>query len=210
MSDIRFDCPLCAGHLSIDDSGAGLEVSCPHCCKPILVPRLTSHPEVALPTQEREADPPPMIPESVGAPAQVVGSADIGSRTERANGLKNNPSADPETTLAPDVQCPKCGGSSVTSQPAVLLTLASNGIIFIFRALVAFGMMWLGFKAFSQLREMPSGIARSPIALEHRFRPASWRAKRFLPILGNPRPICFRSDFRIGATRYRESTAVVL
>lgn len=44
MSDITFDCPECAGHLVVDEKGAGMTVPCPECGKPISVPRLTTPP----------------------------------------------------------------------------------------------------------------------------------------------------------------------
>jgi membrane protein YdbS with pleckstrin-like domain/DNA-directed RNA polymerase subunit RPC12/RpoP len=38
MSDIRFKCPECKGDLSVDESGAGMTVPCPHCSEQITIP----------------------------------------------------------------------------------------------------------------------------------------------------------------------------
>jgi hypothetical protein len=38
MADIEFDCPKCNGHLAVDEKGAGLQVKCPDCGNPILIP----------------------------------------------------------------------------------------------------------------------------------------------------------------------------
>lgn len=37
--DIAFACPLCSGNLIVDVAGAGLTVDCPHCGKPITIPK---------------------------------------------------------------------------------------------------------------------------------------------------------------------------
>lgn len=38
MTDIEFDCPHCGHHLSVDARGAGREVPCPDCSKPVQIP----------------------------------------------------------------------------------------------------------------------------------------------------------------------------
>ena len=42
--DIKFNCPECGGSIAIEKRGAGLEVGCPHCAKPIVVPSISSEP----------------------------------------------------------------------------------------------------------------------------------------------------------------------
>ena len=44
--DIVFDCPNCGKNLAIDSRGAGLEIVCPDCNAPVMVP--------GLPLEERE------------------------------------------------------------------------------------------------------------------------------------------------------------
>jgi len=38
MSDIIFNCTGCGQMLEVDDSGAGMEVSCPQCASPLTIP----------------------------------------------------------------------------------------------------------------------------------------------------------------------------
>ena len=38
MSDIKFKCSACSGHLAIEEAGAGMDVSCPHCGSSTQVP----------------------------------------------------------------------------------------------------------------------------------------------------------------------------
>lgn len=71
MSEIRFDCPECGGHLSVDDEGAGMTVLCPECKKSIEIPRPAKDQEVpkndkitmppALPTQTTQKPPRPFV-----------------------------------------------------------------------------------------------------------------------------------------------------
>ena len=37
--DIRFNCPRCGQHLSVDENGAGMAVNCPNCSEHIEIPR---------------------------------------------------------------------------------------------------------------------------------------------------------------------------
>ncbi len=41
MSDIKFHCPNCGGHLVVNKRGIGLTVSCPHCSQSITIPDTT-------------------------------------------------------------------------------------------------------------------------------------------------------------------------
>lgn len=56
MSDIEFSCPECKGLLVVDERGAGLEVKCPECGKPIRIPG--EPPSVAI--RSAQAPPPPL------------------------------------------------------------------------------------------------------------------------------------------------------
>lgn len=38
MGDFSFKCPECNNNLSVDESGIGLQVTCPKCSKPIIIP----------------------------------------------------------------------------------------------------------------------------------------------------------------------------
>jgi DNA-directed RNA polymerase subunit RPC12/RpoP len=40
MSDIKFNCPQCGQHLTVDATGAGMTVACPKCGQAIIVPHL--------------------------------------------------------------------------------------------------------------------------------------------------------------------------
>ncbi len=51
MSDIRFNCPDCEGHLVVDSAGAGRQMSCPHCGKHLVIPEPVHPPPLATPTQ---------------------------------------------------------------------------------------------------------------------------------------------------------------
>jgi DNA-directed RNA polymerase subunit RPC12/RpoP len=53
--DITFNCPNCEQELAVDASGAGSEIECPACSKPITVP-------TPDPAQEPVAPPPPEAP----------------------------------------------------------------------------------------------------------------------------------------------------
>ncbi|MCX6908363.1 MAG: tetratricopeptide repeat protein [Verrucomicrobia bacterium] len=52
MADIEFDCPYCAQHLVVDGQGAGLDVPCPRCSKPITIPKQLSTNTAAAKSQE--------------------------------------------------------------------------------------------------------------------------------------------------------------
>jgi len=72
MPNITFKCPACNSLLEVDDSGAGREVKCPQCAKPVLIPATT--PYVAL------ATPPPPIPPTTQpqTPAGAIWSLVLG------------------------------------------------------------------------------------------------------------------------------------
>lgn len=54
MSDIKFNCPNCGQHISIDEAGRGYQVDCPNCRKAITVPSTTGYcGESISATQER-------------------------------------------------------------------------------------------------------------------------------------------------------------
>ncbi len=54
MRDIKFNCPHCGQHISIDEAGRGCEVNCPNCRKAIAVPSTTGYcGESIRATQER-------------------------------------------------------------------------------------------------------------------------------------------------------------
>lgn len=61
MSDIEFRCDQCGKNLSIDEQGAGMQVTCPECAAQIIVPsapaRLSVPPHIT-----RNSPPPPPIP----------------------------------------------------------------------------------------------------------------------------------------------------
>ncbi len=38
MPDIHFQCPHCGGNLEVEDDGAGMEIPCPSCNRPITIP----------------------------------------------------------------------------------------------------------------------------------------------------------------------------
>jgi hypothetical protein len=54
MSDIKFVCPECSGHLTVEERGAGLSVPCSLCRKTIVIPKLL-HPDA--PTLPLPKDP---------------------------------------------------------------------------------------------------------------------------------------------------------
>jgi DNA-directed RNA polymerase subunit RPC12/RpoP len=56
--DIRFNCPRCGQHLSIEEKGAGMRVGCPNCNEQIEIPRASA---VAPPSDAPAA--PPALPE---------------------------------------------------------------------------------------------------------------------------------------------------
>src|SRR5438874_12586216 len=50
--DIRFNCPRCGQHLSVEEKGAGMTVNCRSCKEPIEIPRGTAQqlPKAPAPT----------------------------------------------------------------------------------------------------------------------------------------------------------------
>lgn len=38
MTDVIFDCPQCNNEIVVEERGSGLELSCPHCAQPVVVP----------------------------------------------------------------------------------------------------------------------------------------------------------------------------
>jgi uncharacterized protein YbaR (Trm112 family) len=47
--DIRFNCPRCNQHLSVDESGAGMTVNCPSCNDSLEIPRSETLPPPPVP-----------------------------------------------------------------------------------------------------------------------------------------------------------------
>jgi Domain of unknown function (DUF4190) len=74
MSDFKFNCPNCGQHLSGDERYSGLQITCPACAKPLVVP---SAPTAAAPAIARSAPPGPGArPQAVpGRPQKTCGLA---------------------------------------------------------------------------------------------------------------------------------------
>jgi hypothetical protein len=83
--DIRFVCPQCAQHIAIDEAGAGLQIECPGCRVPLIVPEspppaLSSalRPRIRLANPEPAPAPsPPALPPSLPVapvPTQPTGN----------------------------------------------------------------------------------------------------------------------------------------
>jgi phage FluMu protein Com len=60
--DINFSCTKCGQHIEIDESGAGLNVDCPLCKTPLVVPELKVPPPI----------PPPVMPANSSEPQVYV------------------------------------------------------------------------------------------------------------------------------------------
>lgn len=58
MSDIKFNCPRCEQHLSVDDEAAGMLVECPTCQQQIQVPEVESVDPPPSPVPAPPAPPP--------------------------------------------------------------------------------------------------------------------------------------------------------
>jgi hypothetical protein len=54
--DIRFNCPRCNQHLSVDESGAGMTVNCPSCNDSVEIPRSETVYEVRPRKDKRGVD----------------------------------------------------------------------------------------------------------------------------------------------------------
>lgn len=59
MSDIRFSCPYCDGHLVVEDSAVGERLACPHCMETIHVQAVSTLLEHAQSWSHPTSSPPP-------------------------------------------------------------------------------------------------------------------------------------------------------
>jgi hypothetical protein len=69
MSDIKFSCPSCQQHIQCEDNYGGMQINCPSCAAPMVVPQ--------LPPPPTPSTAPPPVP-SPGAVSRSAASAPTG------------------------------------------------------------------------------------------------------------------------------------
>ena len=84
--DITFNCTSCGQELAADEAGAGSEIECPSCAKPILIPKLEGVVAVAATTAGTTSGP----VEAAPAP-HVPGPEDVGVKHHFAVPLRDGP-----------------------------------------------------------------------------------------------------------------------
>src|SRR5205823_3842702 len=81
-SEFKFACPTCQQHISADQSYAGMQINCPACNSPMIVPGAAAPAPVPAPVPftappPAPAPPPPLPPPPapIGAPAPAAAGA---------------------------------------------------------------------------------------------------------------------------------------
>src|SRR5438552_12529656 len=116
--DIRFNCPHCGQHLSVDERGAGITVNCPSCKGQTEIPSSTPPPS-----------PPPPLPPPIATVRRVPTPAKGRLTTCRDCGHAISSKA---------TNCPACGApvKRGTTARAVLISIASILILVLILVLI--------------------------------------------------------------------------
>ena len=181
---IHFDCPWCIQTISVDESKARARIECPHCNRPVKVPK---------PTHE----PPPSLPESslacsADTPAPAPDASERQSMTESLSLGRCKPLSDPVRVFANIVPI-----WAIIAFLAIILLIAGR------ERIVGEGIVIVSFFTLLSALSMPLGIwllfrtaNRKPVIYLRAFR-SDRPARRLRSLL----KAALGSDFRLCGIR---------
>ncbi len=116
MAEFKFSCPQCNQHIQCDTGYSGMQINCPTCQKPIIVPqapRVTTPPPAA-------AAPPPAPPQTLPGMATRVTAPSAGRRFAGAPSLTGAPPPKPKSNALRNILV-------ITASIVVLAGLGAGG-----------------------------------------------------------------------------------